>query len=138
MEEENLICIYFVHLTDVCRMFCAEAPSRGVHTKVSRTSVEKDKLTIKVYLKVVEVVHQGKSTENEILDYNGLQILACQAYSFDKIFAQHPGFAPKKHGVDTTAHTTLLLGLIETLRNSPQSLSATELSRAQNASSSTG
>ncbi|KFK22367.1 hypothetical protein AALP_AAs58284U000100, partial [Arabis alpina] len=50
------------------------------------------------------------------------------------IVAQHRGFAkgfmPKSQGV-RTAYLNLLLGLIETLSKSPQSLSATDLSNAQ-------
>ncbi|CAL9214333.1 unnamed protein product [Arabidopsis halleri] len=50
---------------------------------------DNNKLTIQVYL---EVVHQGQSTENYILQYHGVQILASQALSMTHILSRHPDF----------------------------------------------
>ncbi|KAF2564448.1 hypothetical protein F2Q70_00014735 [Brassica cretica] len=66
------------------RLFCAETPSWGFGRTLPLTKLqekgflEKNKLTIEVYMKVFEVVHQGKSTENDVLDYNGFNIIASQ------------------------------------------------------------
>lgn len=61
-------------------MFCNEHKSWG-YTEVLPLSklqekgfLEKDTLIMKIYIKVFEVVHQGKSTENEMLDFCGFQI----------------------------------------------------------------
>ncbi|CAG7867675.1 unnamed protein product [Brassica rapa] len=122
------------------RLFCAETPSWGVGRTLPLTKLqekgflEKNKLTIEVYMKVFEVVHQGKSTENDVLDYNGFNIIASQAGPVRDIFVQHPDFAidviPKNQGV-RTSYMNLLLGLVEALRKSPQSFSVTELSNAE-------
>ncbi|ESQ36741.1 hypothetical protein EUTSA_v10008254mg [Eutrema salsugineum] len=122
---------------NICSLFCAEDPGWGFRTNLTLAKLqeqgflEKNKLIIQVYIKVVEVVHQGKSTANEMLDFNGFQIIASQSASVNKIFKEHPGFAnaviPKNRG----AYTNLLLGLVNTLSKSPQMLSMTELSNAQ-------
>ncbi|KAF8111536.1 hypothetical protein N665_0074s0066 [Sinapis alba] len=125
-----------------CRLFCAETPSWGVGRTLPLTKLqekgfleENNKLTIEVYIKVFEVVDAGKSTENDVLDYNGFNIIASQAGPVRDMFVHHPDFAvdviPKNQGVKT-AYMNLLLGLVGTLRKSPQScLSVTELSNAQ-------
>ena len=87
-EEEKLIhnCFFFNLITDEGsrRLFCAETPSWGLGRTLPLTKLqekgflEKNKLTIEVYMKVFEVVHQGKSTENDVLDYNGFNIIASQ------------------------------------------------------------
>ncbi|KAL0813151.1 hypothetical protein Bca101_069594 [Brassica carinata] len=112
------------------RLFCAETPSWGLGRTLPLTKLqekgflEKNKLTIEVYMKVFEVVHQGKSTENDVLDYNGFNIIA----------SQYPDFAidviPKNQGV-RTSYMNLLLGLVEALRKSPHSFSVTELSNTE-------
>ncbi|CDY72672.1 BnaCnng78740D [Brassica napus] len=95
--------------------------------------LEKDKLTVEVYIKVVEVVHQGKSTENDIIDFHGFQISACQVFPVANTVFQDPhyviDFKPENQWVQTKY--MYLLGLVETLSKPPQSLSATELSNAQ-------
>ena len=90
-EEHKLIYIYiyiyidffFFIFTDKskCDFFCAEVPNWGCQKTLPLTELgflEKNKLTVEVYIKVVEVVHQGKSTENDIIDFNGFQIIASQ------------------------------------------------------------
>ncbi|WZZ22358.1 hypothetical protein YC2023_123745 [Brassica napus] len=95
--------------------------------------LEKDKLTVEVYIKVLEVVHQGKSTENDIIDFDGFQISASQVFPVANILYQDPhyvvDFKPENQWVQTKY--MYLLGLVETLSKPPQSLSATELSNAQ-------
>ncbi|XP_048609621.1 MATH domain and coiled-coil domain-containing protein At2g42470-like isoform X4 [Brassica napus] len=76
------------------RLFCAETPSWGLGRTLPLTKLqekgflEKNKLTIEVYMKVFEVVHQGKSTENDVLDYNGFNIIASQAGPIKDIFSE--------------------------------------------------
>uniref|UniRef100_A0A0D3EFE5 MATH domain-containing protein n=1 Tax=Brassica oleracea var. oleracea TaxID=109376 RepID=A0A0D3EFE5_BRAOL len=95
--------------------------------------LEKDKLTVEVYIKVVEVVHQGKSTENDIIDFDGFLISASQVFPVANTVYQDPhyvvDFKPENQWVQTKYMH--LLGLVETLSKPPQSLSATELSNAQ-------
>ncbi|CAG7872769.1 unnamed protein product, partial [Brassica rapa] len=122
------------------RLFCAETPTWGLGRTLPLTKLkekgflEENKLTIEVYIKVFEVVHAGKSTENDVLDFNGFHIIASQANPVGDIFRHHPDVAldviPKNQGV-RTAYMNLLLGLVETLRKSPQSLSVSELRNAQ-------
>ncbi|KAL0647932.1 hypothetical protein Bca4012_046223 [Brassica carinata] len=119
-----------------CRLFCAEVPSWGFPKALPLTKLgflEKDKLTVEVYIKVVEVVHQGKSTENDIIDFHGFQISACQVFPVANTVFQDPhyviDFKPENQWVQTKY--MYLLGLVETLSKPPQSLSATELSNAQ-------
>ncbi|CAD5311629.1 unnamed protein product [Arabidopsis thaliana] len=65
----------------------------------------------------------------------GLPILASQALSFSKILSRHPDFevdfVPKYQEL-LPVYLTLFFCLIETLSKSPQSLSAAELTNAQN------
>ncbi|XP_013680648.2 MATH domain and coiled-coil domain-containing protein At2g42460-like [Brassica napus] len=117
-------------------LFCAEVPSWGFENALPLTKLgflEKDKLTVEVYIKVVEVVHQGKSTENDIIDFHGFQISACQVFPVANTVFQDPhyviDFKPENQWVQTKY--MYLLGLVETLSKPPQSLSATELSNAQ-------
>ncbi|KAJ4895169.1 hypothetical protein Rs2_21963 [Raphanus sativus] len=66
------------------RLFCAETPSWGVRSTLPLTKLqekgflEENKVTIEVYIKVFEVVDAGKSTENDVLDYNGFNIIPSQ------------------------------------------------------------
>ncbi|CAF1923598.1 hypothetical protein HID58_063916 [Brassica napus] len=119
-----------------CHLFCAEVPNWGCQKTLPLTELgflEKNKVTVEVYIKVVELVHQGKSTENDIIDFNGFQIIASQAFSVANIVSQDPyfvvDFKPENQWFQTKY--MYLLGLVETLSKSPQSLSATELSNAQ-------
>ncbi|XP_019094361.1 PREDICTED: MATH domain and coiled-coil domain-containing protein At2g42460-like [Camelina sativa] len=122
------------------RLFCAEATpwAWGVKGLLSLTELqdpEKNILTVQVFVEVDEVVHQGQSTENDLLDFEGVQILASQAHSVTRILRQNPGFkedfAPKYPEL-RAVYYTLLVSLIETLMSkSPQSLSLAELTNAQ-------
>ncbi|XP_010475218.1 PREDICTED: MATH domain and coiled-coil domain-containing protein At2g42465 [Camelina sativa] len=125
-----------------CRdlFFCAEVTGRIF----SRTSplnklqeegfLKENKLTIKFNIEVTQVVHQGKSTENDIFEFYGVQILASQGLSMAKVCGNHPcfeDFNPKTKEM-RAVYFTIFFCLIETLRKSPQSLSVTELRNAQN------
>ncbi|ESQ52956.1 hypothetical protein EUTSA_v10017071mg [Eutrema salsugineum] len=96
-------------------------------------SLKNNKLTIQVYINLVEVIHEGKSTENEMVAVSGFHVLNTQVISVSKIFAQHPDVAV---GIRSdikevkTAYMNILLGLIETLGKPPQSLSETEINNA--------
>jgi hypothetical protein len=113
------------------RTFSAETTNWGSSTVPLR---EKGKLTIEVHIKVLEVVHQGKSTANDILVIDGFKIFYSQVNLVNKIFEEHPDFAvdiiPKNQEVKT-AYMNLLLRLDNTLRKSPQNLSVTDLTNAQ-------
>jgi hypothetical protein len=122
------------------RTFCNEASGWGVQTTVPLTKLrekgflKKNKLTVQVFMKVAEVVHQGKPTANDMLDFGRFQITASQACRFAETIEQHPDFAVDVIGKNQelkTAHKDLLLGLIETLSKSPQNLSVAELSSAR-------
>ncbi|CAN7066762.1 unnamed protein product [Brassica oleracea var. botrytis] len=98
-DELHYIAFNFFCYEGRRRLFCAEAPTWGLPTTFPLTKLqekrllEKNKLTIEVYMKVFEVVHAGKSTEND-------------AGPVRDIFAQHPNFAvdviPKNQGVKTS------------------------------------
>ncbi|CAG7911230.1 hypothetical protein HID58_039161 [Brassica napus] len=121
-------------------LFCAEVPSWGFRKALPLTKlgfpegVASYKLTVEVYIKVVEVVHQGKSTENDIIDFHGSHIFASQVFSVANTVFQDPhyveDFKPENQWVQPKYYM-YLLGLVETLIKPPQSLSATELSNAQ-------
>ncbi|XP_024008111.1 MATH domain and coiled-coil domain-containing protein At2g42460-like, partial [Eutrema salsugineum] len=124
-----------------CKLFCADVPGWGNGTELTLTNLqekgflEKNQLIIEVYINVLEVVLQGKPTDNDMLDYHGVQIIASQCYSVDKILKEHPEFTldleRKNQGVQLP-HFKLLIGLIQTLIiKSPQSLSLIELNNAQ-------
>ncbi|EOA36960.1 hypothetical protein CARUB_v10009896mg [Capsella rubella] len=128
---------------DECRdlLFCAEVP-RWIFlrtlplTKLQQKGfLKNNKLTIKFNIEVTKVVHQGKSTKNDIFEFNGVHILVSQAVSKAKICRNHPGFFndfyPKTKEVNAV-YFTLFFSLIETLSKSPRSLSVTELRNAQN------
>lgn len=65
-------------------LFCAEVTSRIFPRRLPLTKLqekgflENNKLIIQVNVEVTQVVHQGKSTENEIFEFNGVQIFASQ------------------------------------------------------------
>ncbi|VVB03113.1 unnamed protein product [Arabis nemorensis] len=120
-------------------IFCAQIPSWGNPTlplsKLKEEGfLENNKLIIKVHVKVLEVVHQGKSTENEIFGIGGFEVPFTQVCHVSWLFAKHPDiavdFRPKVIGVKT-AYMNLLIGLMQTLRKSPQSFTEAELNNAQ-------
>ncbi|CAA7038143.1 unnamed protein product [Microthlaspi erraticum] len=126
--------------SEASTLFSAETPNWGYHRMLPHTKLleegflENNKLIVEVYINVVEVIHEGKSTANEIVTVHGFQVLNSQANSVSRIFAEHQDVAV---GIRSdiaevkTAYMNILLGLIETLGKPPQSLSETELSNAE-------
>ncbi|KFK37095.1 hypothetical protein AALP_AA4G212500 [Arabis alpina] len=126
--------------TEERKLFTAEAPGWGYHRMLPLSKLqeegflEDDKLTIQVYMKVVEVILEGKSTKTDMVVINGFHVLNTQAISVSKIFAQHPDVAVDIRSDIKEVKTTymnILLGLIETLSQAPESLSETEISKAE-------
>ncbi|CAA7029631.1 unnamed protein product [Microthlaspi erraticum] len=122
-----------------CQLFCAQFSGRGIANAVPLKKLkeegflEKNKLIVKVEVKVVEVVDQGKATRNETIDYNGFHVLNSQVYSVSRLFVEHPDIAENlrfKNQVLKTTCMNILLGLIQTLDKPPHSISETELSDA--------
>ncbi|CAA7061602.1 unnamed protein product [Microthlaspi erraticum] len=124
-----------------CQLFCAHFAGRGRTKSFSRKKlqkkgiVEKNKLIVKVEVKVVEVVDDGDVSGNEIVDFDGFQIRYSQVLSVATLFKEHPRFAknfrPNSHVLKTT-YMNLLLSLIETLnKKPPHSFSETELRNAR-------
>ncbi|CAH8336819.1 unnamed protein product [Eruca vesicaria subsp. sativa] len=89
----------------------------------------KNKLIFKINIKVIEVVHQGESTEDDMLDYNGFQILASHCAQLYKCDLLKLNFRPENQAAKTKYMN--LLRIVETLSKTPQSLSLTELCNAQ-------
>ncbi|KAH0913657.1 hypothetical protein HID58_036978, partial [Brassica napus] len=122
-----------------CTLFCSEILSWGYNKTLPLSKLQekgflkKNKLTIKIYIKVLEVVHQGKSTENEMLDYRGFQIPASQIVLLNKNVPYDPNhsvdFEPENQAVKTKYRN--LLRIVETLSKPPQSLSLAQLCKAQ-------
>ncbi|CAH8259837.1 unnamed protein product [Arabidopsis lyrata] len=120
-----------------CRLFCAQftkwGESRGLPLK-DKWILEKNKLIIKVDIKVVEVVDEAQVTGMEMLDLFGFQFFYSQVVSVSRLFEEHPdikvNFKPKIQLVKN-AYMTTLLGLIETLDKPPHSFTETELVSAK-------
>ncbi|CAH2039286.1 unnamed protein product [Thlaspi arvense] len=71
-------------MANICQVFCAEASSWGFHhgTKLQHEGFrDKTKLTIQVSIKVLEVVHQGKSTANDVMYFGNFEMIASQRCS---------------------------------------------------------
>ncbi|XP_024013725.1 MATH domain and coiled-coil domain-containing protein At2g42470 [Eutrema salsugineum] len=123
-----------------CNLFFAQLQGRGFPKAVplkklqEKGFLEKNKLIIKVEVKVIEVVDAAQVTGKETMDVCGFQVLYSQAFRVTWIFEEHPdiavNFKPKSQLVKTT-YMNILLGLIDTLNKLPHSLSETELSNAQ-------
>ncbi|CAA7047330.1 unnamed protein product [Microthlaspi erraticum] len=121
-------------------LFCAQFPGSGRAKAVplkklqEKGFLEKNKLRVKVEVKVVEVVDQGDATGNETFDVKGFQVLYSQVISVTELFLKHPDIAAnfrlKNQSVKTT-YMNLLLGLIETLKKPQHTFSETVLSNAQ-------
>ncbi|CAA7029590.1 unnamed protein product [Microthlaspi erraticum] len=125
----------------LCQLFCYEFSGRGKPNAVplkelqEKGFLEKNKLIVKVEVKVVEVVDEGDVTENETFNFlNGYNVMYSQLYSANQLFVEHPNiavnFRPKSKPLKTT-YTNLLLNLIELLNKPPHSLTETDLSNAQ-------
>ncbi|CAA7032766.1 unnamed protein product [Microthlaspi erraticum] len=123
-----------------CQLFCAQFTSWGKAKTLplkelqEKGFLEKNKLRVKVEVKVVEVVDQGDATGNETLDVKGFQVLYSQAVSVSRLFLRHPDIAvnvrQKNQRVKTT-YMNILLDLIDTLDKPPHSITETELSNVQ-------
>ncbi|KAL0884422.1 hypothetical protein Bca101_008403 [Brassica carinata] len=120
-------------------LFCNEMSSWGyaktlpISKLQEKGFLKKNKLFIQIYIKVLEVVHQGNSTENEMIDYCGFQISLSQIALLNDNVLYHPDFAvdfkPENQAVKTKYRN--LLRIIETLSKPPQSLSLAVLRKAQ-------
>ncbi|CAA7031281.1 unnamed protein product [Microthlaspi erraticum] len=121
-------------------LFCAQVTGWGTSKAVpleklqEKGFLEKNKLIVKVEVKVVEVVDQGDATGNEKFDSNGFQVLYSQAVSVTKLFTEQPDIALNLRLKNQSLKTTcmnILLGLIETMDKPPHDISETELRNAQ-------
>ncbi|CAA7029630.1 unnamed protein product [Microthlaspi erraticum] len=126
-------------MNPLCQMFCAQFSGRGLAKAVplkklqEKGFLEKNKLIVKVEVKVVELVDKGKETGNKKLDYNGFHVRFSQVYSVSRLFVEHPDIAENlrfKNNLLKTTCMNMLLGLIQTLEKTPHSISETELSNA--------
>ncbi|CAA7032771.1 unnamed protein product [Microthlaspi erraticum] len=123
-----------------CKLFCDQFSGWGMPDVVplkelqEKGCLEKNKLIVKVEVKVVEVVDQGVVTGNETFDFEGFQVLYSQVVTVSDLFYEHPDFAvnvrPKNQLVKTT-YMNLLLALVETLNKPPRRITDIELSNAQ-------
>ncbi|CAA7038142.1 unnamed protein product [Microthlaspi erraticum] len=115
------------------RSFSDEGPCWGYdrllpHAKLKEEGfLENDKLTIEVYINVVEVIHEGNTNANEMATVHDFDALYSHVNPVGEMIAQDPYDIIE---VMQAAYTNILLGLIETLRKPPQSLTETELSNA--------
>ncbi|CAA7029593.1 unnamed protein product [Microthlaspi erraticum] len=122
-----------------CELFCAQFSGWGWANAVplkklqEKGFLEKNKLIVKVEVKVVEVVDQGVVTGNEMFDFKGFQVLYSQVLSVTTLFVKHPDIAvnvKQRNQRVKTLYMNILLDLIETLNKPPHSISETELSNA--------
>ncbi|XP_033148423.1 MATH domain and coiled-coil domain-containing protein At2g42480 isoform X1 [Brassica rapa] len=123
-------------------LYCASHPSWGfgkvlpVSKFQEKGFLEKDKLIIEVYIKVIEAFdgeEVSNNKKNKTVDINGFQVFASQVTKVGKIFTDHPDIAldvkPTKQEVKT-AYMHVLLRVIKTLNKPPKSLSDTRLNKA--------
>ncbi|CAA7029611.1 unnamed protein product [Microthlaspi erraticum] len=119
-----------------CQLFCAQFTSWGKAKTLPLKKLqeegflEKNKLIVRVEVKVIEVVDQGDATANETFDYNGFRVLYSQVISVSNLFTKHPDIAANlsfKNQLLKTSCMNILLGLIQTLEKTPHSISETEL-----------
>ncbi|ESQ29437.1 hypothetical protein EUTSA_v10023954mg [Eutrema salsugineum] len=104
-----------IHRTrELSSLFCAQVSGWGFQKAVplkklqEKGFLEKNKLIVKVQVKVAEVVDEAQVTGKETMDISGFQVLYSQ-----------------------TTYMNILLRLIDILNKPPHSLSETELSNAQ-------
>ncbi|RID61116.1 hypothetical protein BRARA_E00290 [Brassica rapa] len=123
-------------------LYCASHPSWGfgkvlpVSKFQEKGFLEKDKLIIEVYIKVIEAFdgeEVSNNKKNKTVDINGFQVFASQVTKVGKVFTDHPDIAldvkPTKQEVKT-AYMHVLLRVIKTLNKPPKSLSETTLNKA--------
>ncbi|AEC10124.2 unnamed protein product [Arabidopsis thaliana] len=117
-------------------LFCTELlewchPKVMPTNKLQEVCLENNKLIIEVQVKVLEVVHEGGvTTEKEMFNIEGFDVLYTQVSRVSWLFVEHPNIAVDvriKNQLVRTAYINVLLGLIETLDRSPRSLSETDL-----------
>ncbi|KAL1187981.1 MATH domain and coiled-coil domain-containing protein [Cardamine amara subsp. amara] len=141
------------------QLFCADSMSWGFpQTLLKKKLLEKnflenDRLTIEIYIKVVEVVdgyhmfpaslftskllrsclEYPDKSDKETVDVNGFQVLSSQVTSVRQIFEEQPDIAVgfrSKNQVVKTEYMNVLLSIMETTRKPRESISETELSNA--------
>ncbi|CAA7031283.1 unnamed protein product [Microthlaspi erraticum] len=136
--DEQLKCfINLFPLESPRKLFCAEiggwGRTRAVPLQKLQKYMVKNKLIVKVEVKVVEVVDEGVVTGKEMLDVRGFQVLYHQVVSVGRLFIEHPDIALNLRLTNQFLKTTymnVLLGLVETLNKPPHDISETELSNA--------
>ncbi|CAA7032757.1 unnamed protein product [Microthlaspi erraticum] len=120
-------------------LFCAELTGWGFPRAVplkelqEKMILEKNKLIVKVKVRVVEVVDEGVVSGNETLDVKGFQVLHSRANLVSRLLVKHPDMAVNfrsKIQLVKTTYMNIFLGLIEMLNKPPHSISETELSNA--------
>ncbi|CAA7032753.1 unnamed protein product [Microthlaspi erraticum] len=133
----NQSCKELQRTSESCSLFFAQKSRWGWSFPLEQIQangvLEKNKLRVKVEVKVVEVVDEGVVTGNETFDFHGFQVLCSQAASVSQHFRNYPDFAVNvrtKNQLVKTTYMNILLGLIETLNKPPDSLSETELNNA--------
>ncbi|CAA7047437.1 unnamed protein product [Microthlaspi erraticum] len=122
-----------------CKLFCSQVSGWGTTKALplkklqEKGFLEKNKLIVKVEVKVVEVVDEGDVTGKETLDIRGFQILYSKVLLVGRLFTEHPDIALNLRLTNQFLKTTymnIVLGLIETLNKPPHDISETELSNA--------
>ncbi|ESQ37792.1 hypothetical protein EUTSA_v10029184mg, partial [Eutrema salsugineum] len=121
-----------------CRLYCDQIKQWGwfLHWWMffyQGFLLDKNKLTLKVQVKVVEVVDEGEVTGNEMLEFKGFQVPYSKVSSLTRLFKDHRNIAKnfrEKDQLVKTSYMIDLLDLIETLNKPPYSLSETELRNA--------
>ncbi|CAA7047336.1 unnamed protein product [Microthlaspi erraticum] len=121
-----------------CKLFCDEFPGWGwtkaVPLKKLHKFMEKNKLIVKVKVKVVEVVDQRDVTGDEMFDIRGFQVPYPQIIPVGRLLIEQPEIAKEfrlKNQLVKTTYMNILLGLIETMEKPPHSIKETELSKAR-------
>ncbi|CAA7047337.1 unnamed protein product [Microthlaspi erraticum] len=118
------------------KLFCDQFTAWGLAKAVPLAKLqeegflEKNKLRVKVEVKVVEVVDQGDATGNKTFDFHGFHVHGSEVVALSWLFIEHPDFAANFRPLNESVKTTcmnLLLGLIETLNRPPQSLSKSDI-----------
>ncbi|CAA7040664.1 unnamed protein product [Microthlaspi erraticum] len=121
------------------QLFCAQLSGWGWANAVPLKKLqeegflEKNKLRVKVEVKVVEVVDEEDATGNEMFQHRGFHVLYSQARIVTMLFFKHPDIAVNvrsKNQLVKTTYMNLLLGLIETLEKPTHSITDSELSNA--------
>ncbi|VVA94045.1 unnamed protein product [Arabis nemorensis] len=125
---------------EACKLFCSQFSSWGIAMAFTlkklqeKEFLEKNKLIVRVEVKVIEVIDEGDVTGNETFDYKGFQVPYSQVAPVSRLFVEHPDIAVNfklKNQLVKTTYMNLVLGLIKTLNKPAHSFTETELSKAQ-------